>query len=55
MIEKLVSMDSRGRVSLGPEYKDTWFKVTTGSYGEVILTPVVLVPKHEAENTDERA
>ena len=43
-----ISADGRGRVTLGAEVKDTLFRVSRNEVGQILLTPVVTVPKHQA-------
>lgn len=42
-----VSADERGRIALGSGTKDTIYKVSKNDIGQILLTPVVMVPAHE--------
>ena len=46
-VQEHVSKDSRGRVSLGPEVMDDHFMVSRNAVGQILLTAVSTVPKHE--------
>ena len=46
-LNKHVTKDKRGRVTLGPEVTDEEFIVSRNAVGQIFLTPVASVPKHE--------
>jgi hypothetical protein len=46
--KETVSADARGRVTLGADAKDALFAVSRNELGQILLTPVVTVRKHEA-------
>ena len=45
--KETVSADARGRVTLGSELKDELFTISRNVLGQILLTPVTAVPKHE--------
>ena len=45
---RTVSADGRGRISLGPEMSNKDFAIERTSTGDIVLTPVVQIPEHEA-------
>jgi len=47
-VQGTITKDSRGRVALGPDVEDDTFMVSRNSVGQILLTPVVTIPKYEA-------
>jgi hypothetical protein len=45
---KTVTRDARGRVAIGTEEAAKTYNVSKNAHGQILLTPVVLVPQHEA-------
>jgi predicted transcriptional regulator len=43
-----VSADERGRVALGAEAKEQTYTISRNAIGQILLTPVVMIPAHEA-------
>ncbi|OFZ25202.1 MAG: hypothetical protein A2381_12235 [Bdellovibrionales bacterium RIFOXYB1_FULL_37_110] len=52
-MSSVVQKDSRNRVSLGSDVRDTHFTREVDSEGRIIFTPCVLVPKNEYEEYQE--
>ncbi len=42
-----VSADERGRIALGAEAKAQTYTVSRNNIGQILLTPVVMIPAHE--------
>ena len=42
-----VTADSRGRIVLGSVVKDEMFTIRRNRLGQILLTPVVIISKHE--------
>jgi hypothetical protein len=47
-IKSAVSADERGRIALGAEAKELTYNVSRNDIGQLLLTPVVTIPAHEA-------
>lgn len=47
-VKEAVKVDSRGRIVLGERFKDKQYSIHLNSDGEIILTPVVVMPAKEA-------
>lgn len=48
LIKEAVRVDSRGRLVLGDRFKEKQFSIRVNSDGEILLTPVVVMPAKEA-------
>ena len=48
LIKEAVKTDSRGRLVLGDRFKDKQYSVHVNTDGEILLTPVVVIPAKEA-------
>lgn len=45
---KTVQKDSRGRIAIGSVAMSEQYRVSRNSHGQILLTPVVQIPEHEA-------
>ena len=48
LVKNIVSADARGRITLSPKWAHSQFSVVENERGELLLTPVVTIPKQEA-------
>lgn len=45
--KKTVRADERGRLALGNGVKEKTYEVSENEIGQILLTPVVIIPEHE--------
>ncbi len=46
--KKMVKADQRGRLTFGAEVKEKTYQISENENGQILLTPVVTIPAHEA-------